>query len=439
MTGLIPVRSAKPFVTSRLICPMPWIINFLFFLVAVFYVPLLFFKGRWRSAVLSRLRPVPEDIKKFCSENKIIWIHAVSVGEVQAVIRFVGLLKVRFPGYKVVLTTVTGTGYQLALSKVGAESPVLYAPLDFSWVVQNYIQAFQPRVYITTETEIWPNLFLALTRRQVPVILFNGRISARSFSRYRRVKFFLRLILKKVSLCCMQTEKDALRIRALGVPRERIHVLGSVKFDDASAKQGYDRAEYGYAEDDFILVAGSTHPGEEGVLLSTFQRLQKEFPRLHLILAPRHIERTSEVMALIENSGYVAVPWTRIKTVPMQPQVVVAVDTIGHLQKLYSLATIVFVGKSLLGKGGQNIIEPAVFGKPILVGPYTENFQRIVEIFKDQKAVIQVDHPRSLEQNMRALLSDKALRNELGRNAKNVIRNHQGATENSLNLISPFL
>ena len=416
---------------------MAWLYNLVFILAAAFYIPYLFLKGKWRRALVTRLGPVPDDVARFCAGGPVVWVHAVSVGEVQAVSRFIRLLPTHMTGVRIVLTTVTSTGYQLAVSRLGTDCKVLYAPLDLSWVVSHYIRRIRPRMYITAETEIWPNLFMRLAREGVPVVVFNGRISRKSFLRYRAVGVLTRNILKKVTLFCVQTRTDADRVIKLGASAGRVQVLGNVKFDEASDQEGCSRALAGYGEKDDIWVAGSTHPGEEKIALASFTALRKNFPRLKLILAPRHVERTAEVCSLVRAYGFRPLLWSRqTESRVKDAQEVLVVDTIGHLRKLYALATVVFVGKSLVGRGGQNIIEPAAYGKPVIVGPAMDNFQRVVEIFQGSQALVQVHGPKELEQALRILLSDPDRRTALGRRAREVVLSQQGATEKSLALIS---
>ncbi len=417
-----------------------WFYNLVFILAAVFYVPSLLLKGKWHRALVSRLGPVPEDVARFCSAGPVVWVHAVSVGEVQAVSHFIRLLPARVPGVKIVLTTVTQTGYHLAFSRLGSDCRVLYAPLDLSWVVRHYIRRIRPSLYVTAETEIWPNLFMRLAGQHVPVVVFNGRVSRKSFTRYRAVAVLTRGILKHVTLFCVQTEADAGRIRLLGAPADRVHVLGNVKFDEASDEDGYSREGAGYDARDDVWVAGSTHPGEEEIVLTCFTALKKTFPHLRLILAPRHIERTSEVCALVEARGCRPVLFSRRKDRRLiEADEVLVVDTIGHLRRLYALATVVFIGKSLVGRGGQNIIEPAAYGKPVLVGPAMDNFERVVEIFKGSQALVQVRGPEELEEAMRVLLGAPDRRMALGQRAREVVFAQRGATEKSLALISPLI
>jgi len=416
-----------------------WFYNLVFILAAVFYAPYLCVKGKWHKGLVSRLGPVPEEVARFCSSGPVVWIHAVSVGEVQAVSRFMRLLPSYVPGVKIVLTTVTPTGYQLAASRLGPDCRLLYAPLDLSWVVRHYVRRIRPRLYVTAETEIWPNLFMELAGQNIPVAIFNGRISNQSFRRYRAVVVLTRQILRHVTLSCVQTREDADRMCRLGAPADRVHVLGNVKFDEASLEEGYARDRVGYDGQDDIWVARSTHPGEEDIILRCFTALRKKFPHLKLILAPRHVARASEICSLVEAYGWRPTLWSRQREGRLEKEAVLVVDTIGHLRKLYALATVVFVGKSLVGKGGQNIIEPAAYGKPVIVGPAMDNFERVVEVFKNAQAIVQIHGPEELEEALRSLLEDSDRRTALGLRARAVVLAQQGATEQSLALISPLL
>jgi 3-deoxy-D-manno-octulosonic-acid transferase len=417
---------------------MALVYDFLFLIFAVVSVPLLALKGKLRRELFQRTGAVPAEVRERCAGARSVWVHAVSVGEVQAVLGLIDRLRAQLPRRPVVLTTVTPTGYRLARSRLSGKADVLYAPLDFSGVVRRYIRGLNPGLYITAETEIWPNLWSALAARRVPIAVFNGRISGKSFRRYRLVGFFLRRLFQGVGCFCMQSGDDARRVEALGADPARVRVTGNVKFDGAVDLSGYERAAFGYGPDDLLLVAGSTHPGEEEILLRLYARLRPEFPRLRLLLAPRHVERYAAVAALVQRHGLQPVAFSQKGPEPSGAETVVVVDTIGHLQKLYALGTVIFVGKSLTGRGGQNIIEPAACGKPVVTGPHMQNFQGVMAVFLRRQAVLQVSTPAALGQALRRLLADKTAREDLGGKARATVLSQQGATTAAFEIISPL-
>lgn len=349
-----------------------------FLIFAILYFPYLIIRGKWHSGFKMRFDVLPSGRM---DERGRIWIHAVSVGEVLAIVDIVHKLKERYPKYTIVCSTVTKTGNQLAQELLGNECAVIYAPLDFSWIVRKFIRIIKPEMYIAAETEIWPNLYSALRKNGVPIVQINGRISDGSFKGYRRVRFLMRRILRCVDKFCMQSPLDAERILQLGAAPEKVHVVGNLKFDIPPGVAGLKKEELGFNPDDDVLIAGSTHPGEEELLLNIYQTLRKELPQLRLVIGPRHIERADAVMKLVEGKGYQAVRFSEIPVTQGNVHGVVVVDTIGHLRELYSLATVVFIGKSFAVGGGQNMIEPASAGKPVIVGPMTQNFKDAMAIF----------------------------------------------------------
>lgn len=412
----------------------------LFFIVfCFFYFPYLISKGKWHRDFFIRLGLFPKGLLAGLKEKDNIWIHAVSVGEVLAVLDLIQRIKVRFPTYKIVLSCVTKAGYQIARAKLQGDVIPVYAPLDFSIIVRRYINAIKPKIYIIAETEIWPNLFTMLSRNGIPIIQINGRISGQSFKGYEKVSFFIKRVLLCVNLFCMQTSSDADRLKELEVPPEKIRVIGNLKFDDLPSVTDFSLTDYGFEDHEWLWIAGSTHPGEEEIILQIFKSISPEFPKLRLVIAPRHVERTNEVAKLIEGLGYAPAKFSQLTGDKTGKDSVMIVDTIGHLRSLYSLAKIVFVGKSLTVGGGHNIIEPAFFSKPVLVGPLTENFKDIVEIFLEKKAIVQVKDPDDLLLKIKELLRSPEKMERIGRLSKEVVEHYQGAGEKTAEIISAFL
>jgi len=412
-------------------------ILFLFF--AIIYLPALIFKQKWHKLFSVRFGILSKDLQAALAQKDNIWIHAVSVGEVLAIGRLITELKKEFPSYRLVISTVTQTGYHLALSRVSPEDIVIYAPLDFSFIVRKLIRFIRPRLYIVAETEIWPNLFTHLSKRNIPIVLINGRISDRAFGRYRVIRFLTRGVLSTVKSFCMQSPLDAQRIIDLGAQRSSVKTVGNMKFDDLFNAGLLTRQSLGYQNYDLILIGGSTHDGEEEILLQIYALLRKEFSHLRLILAPRHVDRTDEIISLIQLHEFLPRCLSHRSAEQMRANEILIVDTIGQLKSLYGIADLVFVGKSLTKRGGQNIIEPAYFAKPILIGPFMDNFRDITDLFLREKAVVQVKDEAELMREMKRLLTDSERRTQLGMAAERVVDHYRGATQKTLEVIAGFL
>lgn len=403
------------------------------------YMPILFIKGKWHSGFLERFSFFSEAIKKRIDHPKNIWIHAVSVGEVIAIAELIRRLKAKYPGYQIVLSTSTKTGHQLALEKFSDKAVVLWSPLDFRWAVSSFIRLIKPKIYVVAETELWPNLFDRLYAGHVPILLINGRISDNSYGRYLKIRWLLKRYLGYVSALCMQSELDVTRILAIGAPQDKVKNIGNVKFDDLPEDKVYLPEDFGFEQNDSLWIAGSTHPGEEQIVLRVFKNIKTNFPSLRLVIAPRHVERAADVERIIEEEGMSFVRFSQMKSAKKNPNSVVIVDTIGHLRALYSLATLVFVGKSLTVQGGHNIIEPAFFSKPVIVGPHMQNFRDVMLAFKNDNAVVEVQDAQGLESAVLRLVSHPEQMAELGKKARQVIFRQEGAIKRSMEIISHFL
>jgi 3-deoxy-D-manno-octulosonic-acid transferase len=374
-------------------------------------------------------------------EGGRIWVHAVSVGEALVALSFIQSVRETRPGARFVISTTTSTGHALLAARHSADDLLIYYPLDFPWIVRRAVQVIKPSMLVLTECELWPNLLRALNRRQVPVVVINGRISESSFRGYSRVRLFFRRAAVWVRHFLVQTETDARRLAALGVPAEKLTVTGSVKFDAPLAGPGTQAAARqivqaaGMNPQGRFWVAGSTWPGEESAVLAIFNRLHVRFPDLQLILVPRHMERRQEVVQQVEASGLTyalrsamqadaAAPLTPVGS--ESPAVLVA-DTTGELFGYYSIATLVFVGKSLgANHGGQNPIEPAALAKPVIVGPNMENFQAVIEEMLSADALVQVPDADALESACLRLLENTAERNALAARAGAMVAARRG-------------
>ncbi len=389
-----------------------------FFVFSLAYLPYLVIKGKAHSDFGERFGKLPRPFEGI-GALRPIWVHAVSVGEVLAVKNFVEKLHTKLPERKIVLSTTTKTGADLARRVLNENILKFYFPLDFSFVARRVANFINPSLLVVMETEIWPNLILELSRRKIPIVLINGRISDRSFKGYKKIKFFFKDILERVSLFLMRSEKDGEFIKVLGAPGENVRVTGNMKFDIEKTRDGIARtkSDLGIGESEELLIAGSTHGGEEEIVLDVYSHLAKEFQNLRLLIAPRHIDRAKTIKKMVERMG--------LKNI-------LVLDTFGELSRLYRLATIVFMGGSLVKRGGHNIVEPAVFGKPIVFGPYMFNFRDMARSFLENKAAIKVKNSKVLLGTLEMLLKDGNRRTILGRNAKELIDRSKGATERNI-------
>jgi len=372
--------------------------------------------------------------------SQVLWLHAVSVGEVLAVSRLVGELDSAFPQFRLLISTTTRTGQDLARQRFGAER-VFYCPLDVPWAVRAWLNALQPRLLVLAETEFWPNILSGCFRRNVPVVVVNARISDRSWPRYRRLRSLWSPILSRISSVLAQSEIDAERLRAIGCRPVRVSVAGNLKFDVRAATEADSTRLLKILKGDLqLIVAGSTLEGEEAALLQSWHLIAVE-SNLALVLAPRHPERFAAVASLLEQSGF---PWVRRsdwKTqtpAPLRPGQIILLDTIGELASVYSLASVAFVGGSIVPAGGHNPLEPAQFGVPIVMGPDYANFRAITD---DLLAVdaLRIAEPDHLADALSYLLSNPIAAAAMGASARSVFAQQAGATARCVEAIRVLL
>jgi 3-deoxy-D-manno-octulosonic-acid transferase len=368
------------------------------------------------------------------------WVHAVSVGEAAAAAPLVEALMARRPDLAIVLTTVTPTGARLVRDRLGDRVTHRYFPVDLSGPVRRALDAVRPELFVGMETELWPNFLRALHRRRIPSVIANGRISDRSFRRYRLVRVLMARALAHVSAFAMQSEEDARRIVALGAPPDRVLVTGNLKSDlrPAGPPEPAWRERLALADGDLLWVAGSTHRGEEAPVLDAWIALRAREPRLRLVLAPRHPERAEEVERLAASRGVTAVRRSAVPPVPPRDAVVV-LDTVGELADLYGWADLAFVGGSLVAVGGHNVLEPALWGKPVLFGPHTGNFRDAARLLLDARAAEVVDVGPALEAAAARLVRDPALRARMGAAGRAAVAARQGAVAATLEVIERVL
>jgi 3-deoxy-D-manno-octulosonic-acid transferase len=376
-----------------------------------------------------------------------IWIHAVSVGEVLAARALLPALRERYPRLRIVMSTTTRTGQQVARSNLQHVDEVFYFPFDLRRIMKRTVARVKPRLFIMLETEIWPNLLRVCREEGVRTVLVNGRISARSYPRYRMVRAFFRRVLAHVDRFCMQSDESARRIVEIGAERERVSVTGSLKFDSLEAPgaappdRGPNRVlrYFRVGPGRPVVIAASTLKGEEEPVLDAFLRIRASWGNALLIIAPRKPERFDEVERLARRGGMRVARRTELP-VDAEPRVdIVVLDTIGELAQLYQVATVVFVGGSLVDAGGHNILEPAVFGKPIVFGPHMHNFAEISRTFLDNRGAIQVRSAAELETALVELLSDPVRRAGLGAAARALVEANRGARSKTLAVIAQLM
>jgi 3-deoxy-D-manno-octulosonic-acid transferase len=369
------------------------------------------------------------------------WVHAVSVGESAVAVPLVEGIRRRWPELGIVVSTITPTGARIVTDRLAATAVHRYFPIDLPGAVRRALDSARPRFFIAIETELWPNFLRALARRGIPAMIANGRISDRSFRRYRLVRGLMRRVLADVSVFAMQSEEDARRIVALGAPPERVVVTGNLKGDllpESGEAAARARARLGLAAGDRLWVAGSTHRGEDASVLDAHVAARARWPELGLLLAPRHPERAGEVEELIRGRGLVAV---RRSALPREraPGTVIVLDTVGELAELYAPAELVFVGGSLVPVGGHNLLEPAMRGKPVLFGPHTSNFRESAELLQRSGGGLVVKDGEALRRELERLLEDGARARGMGEAARETFASQQGAVGATLELIARHL
>lgn len=381
-----------------------------------------------------------------------LWIHAVSVGETLSVVPLMHQIHDQWPHLHLVFSTTTSTGQTVAQDKLASIAQIIHFPFDFATCVRRVLKSITPSLVFIVETEIWPNFLRECARRQIPVVLLNGRISDRSFRGYRLISAWIRPVLHQFHRFLMQDNKSAARLKVLGVLEDRLLITGNLKFDvteptDISAKIAEIDGLVALSQSR-VIVAGSTARGEEELLVHTFRNLLGQYPNrtLRLVLAPRHPERFDEVEAILARSHLSWVRRTKAGDDPKAKKcLVILLDTIGELAAVYSLAEVAFVGGSLVPVGGHNVLEPALYGKPTIVGPYTSNFEVIVKSLLDQEAILQLSNaPRAkqchqLLATLIDLLDNPVKARRLGNRAKQILIQNQGATHRTLEAIAPLI
>jgi 3-deoxy-D-manno-octulosonic-acid transferase len=412
----------------------------LFFLGLAIYIPL----------ALRRKKVTPYSIKSRFgfiagqAKKESIWIQVVSVGEVNVIARLVEYFKQNYD-YEIVISTITLTGNRLAREKYGKLARVIFLPFDISFVVRRIIRLIKPKVFVAVETEVWPNLFFHLKRAAVPVLIINARISDKAFRRYRWIRPIMKRVLAYPSYVAVQNQDYKKKFMSLGCDETKIVVSGQMKFENIPIDNDrLKRCSQKYSlllegKNGLLLVAGSTHPGEEEILLGIYSALAAGNVDLRLVIAPRHIERSPAIEKIVQNFGFGPERLSNTRQPLNTPGTVFILDTLGELLYFYSIADICFVGGSFMPYGGHNILEPVYYSKPTLFGPHMDNFRDIEEAVLRHRAGIEVTSASQLETELRRLIDDSAYRALLSRNCQEVFKEERKSIDKHIELITQFL
>ena len=446
------------------------LIDFVYLLAAAAYSPIVIYRvirhKRYRTGWAQRFGRI---IRKDRALKKCIWLHAVSVGEVNAARTIIKELQNRFPDFEIVVSTTTDTGFARANALFGENLQVFYFPFDLSWIMRRAFRKIRPAICLLMEQELWPNFVHFAQQLNVPVVVVNGRISDKGFARYKKVKPIAKMIWQKVTLVLAQTDEYAQRFVTIGTPDEKVIVTGSLKYDTAQITDRVGGADALAAQlnvgDERLWVAGATGPGEEKIILDVFTNLtgQQQFNDLRLVIVPRKPERFNEVAELIKETGFELIRYSQLKNLATgkssienrvssiehrvsrienresRIETVILGDTMGDLRKFYSLATVIFVGRSLVSMGGSDMIEAVALGKCTIFGPHAFNFRQTVDALLKDKGAIMVKDEQELLQAMQKCLSDPDFARKVAENGQQVIRKNKGATAKSIEQIAKFL
>ncbi len=426
---------------------MPLIFDSIYLTASLLGSPYLLFKiltsKRYRSGLNQRFGIITERR----SNKPGIWVHGASVGEVITAKSIVERIEEEFPEWETFISTTTNTGFSVA-ERVFPDKTVFFFPIDLSRITKKVLLRKKPGFILLIELEIWPNFLISAYKKKIPVIIVNGRISNKSLVAYRAIslisKDFRNSLINETNIICARTELDAQRFRDLGIPGKQVFVTGTMKYDNIpnhiDENVSKELAElFHINDDDLVLIGGSTHAGEEEILIRIFERLSKACPNLKLILAPRHIERTRDVSRLIGKMGFVPVLKTEVEHSRYKwkntKSEIILIDTVGDLERVYSISNYVFVGKSLVPSGGQNMMEPAGLGKPVIFGPHTFNFKEEADLLLENNAAKMVKTENELFKTVEFLIRSPEAAKQMGLKAQKVVNEKRGATDRNIEII----
>src|SRR4030066_1277810 len=411
-----------------------------------YYLITMVCKGKYRKSLIPKLGGKQAKILAGLKEGPRCWIHAVSVGEVTAAAPIVAALKLKKPDIEVIFSTSTETGQEMARRHIFGADAFIYFPLDIPYVVRKIIKSAKPSVFVMIETELWPNFLKACKAQGIKTLIVNGRISLRSYSKYRWTNFFWKKILNDLSAAAMISEIDASRLKKIGMSPEKIQVMGNAKYDALASTASSGLCEeishrLSTQKDDRFFVAGSTHPGEEEIIIRVYAEILALYPEFKLIIVPRHIERTSSIIELLQKNGFTdIITMTEINNSKARTsERVIVVDVIGELFKIYSLATIVYCGGRLVNRGGQNILEAAAWGKIIFYGPSMEDFSEEKTLLEEAGCGVTVRNAKDLLRKILQALEKPAELEKRGARGKVVVAANMGAAVRYAEIISRLI
>ncbi len=426
--------------------------NFLLILLVIITLPFWLYKvatkEKHRKGFWEKLGVAGTELNSVPNAGRCrIHIHAVSVGEVIAATPFIKELRQRHPEVRLTLSTVTPTGNEVANKRLPEVDHILYSPFDLPWSVRRFINRVRPDIYISVETELWPNVLMAVKRSGARSLIINGRISPGAYKGYRRFRPFMKRVLANVDTFCMQSDEDADRIKEIGAPAGSVTVTGNMKYDQKFIEMNSDAINskmhlFGINNGDKVIVAGSTHPGENETVISSYIECLKDDDKLRLIIVPRHIERTADIERLAKAQGLHVIRRTALgnaekNNVPYKT--IIVVDTIGELSTLYSIATVVIIGGSFIPHGGQNPLEAMYYRKPLIFGKYMFNFKQITEEILEGGAGLMIEDNDSLKDALQGLLNNSGKQQEMGEKGYHIITKNRGAVERNIAIIEKFI
>jgi 3-deoxy-D-manno-octulosonic-acid transferase len=421
---------------------MRFLYNAIFPLVLLVMLPAYLLRmvrrGNYRRDFAQRFGRYRPELRQRFAEGRWVWVHAVSVGELLIALKIIGELHRRHPEWRFAVSSTTSTAHSIALEKSEDWWVPIYTPLDLPNFVRSALDSVRPQCVILVEGEMWPNFVWACADRGIPVVLANARVSPRSARRYRRFARIARSVAQHLSGAGLQEAEDAALWRTLGVPESGISITGSVKYDpDSSVSPPRDFRPvldaWGIERGDPVIVAGSTHRGEEEKLAEALRIVREKHPRTRLLIAPRHVERSAEILTRLATSGLRVSRRSEEASAP--PPDILLIDTTGELRDWYACADVVFVGKSLVGQGGQNPVEAVQAGRPVLFGPHMENFAALVRDLLAAGGAVSVADAQALGQTIGNLIDDPGCRAELARHGAKALERHRGATSRTADLV----
>ena len=405
--------------------------------------PMLLFKPKTRAGLKGKMGLLSDDLETKLSVYKnSIWIHAVSVGEFNGAFPFIEAIKNKFPNHPLIVSTTTEAGQVMAKQRAGKIAQIIYFPFDLPWVVDRMLNLISPAAVVIFETELWPNFISSCHERGIPVVLLNARMSPRSFAGYKAIKQLIGPLLNKLTLIGAQTEAEAEHYKLLAGNIAPIKVFGNLKYDRPPNVDGQKRdqlkKDLGIKEKELVLIAGSTHADEERTILDLYQKIKSKITNLKVIIAPRHPERFEEVAAIIKGFGYEAIRYSQSERFKNKNDIYL-LDTIGVLADYYALASVAFVGGSLAKIGGHNLLEPYLYGVPVVCGPYLDKTKETATILSDKKALFIGENAQAIQDKIIDLLENETARKQMGKIGQTWLNNNRGAVEKSITAVSAIL